>query len=69
MDKERVRAEVEAKVQAEQENEDVLLRKIQAQVNVHHTVQCRGGALYGGYRALDYSSMSCCNSSLRIVAP
>lgn len=34
MDKERVRAEVEAKVVAEQENEDVLLRKIQAQVSV-----------------------------------
>ena len=33
MDKERVRAEVEAKVAAEQENEDVLLRKIRAQVN------------------------------------
>lgn len=32
MDKERVRAEVEAKVVAEKENEDVLLRKIRAQV-------------------------------------
>lgn len=33
MDVERVQAEVEAKVAAEQQNEDVLLRKIRAQVH------------------------------------
>lgn len=32
MDYERVQAEVEAKVAAEQQNEDVVLRKIRAQV-------------------------------------
>lgn len=35
MDMERVQAEVEAKFAAEQQNEDVMLRKIQAQVISH----------------------------------
>lgn len=35
MDLERVQAEVEAKVAAEEQNQDVLLRKIRAQVNTH----------------------------------
>lgn len=35
MDMERVQAEVEAKFAAEQQNEDVMIRKIQAQVIKH----------------------------------
>lgn len=58
MDKERVRAEVEAKVVAEQENEDVLLRKIRAQVNVYRTVRRCGNALFEVVMCL-YSFIMC----------
>ena len=40
-----MRAEVEAKVVAEKENEDVLLRKIRAQVDVYLAVGGRGNAV------------------------
>lgn len=48
MDFERVQAEVEAKVAAEQQNEDVLLRKIRAQVekNAPNIRRRRAQSLY-----------------------